>query len=143
MQDAYVNAFRSVVKETQSTTGFELPEHVECYVVMLLAQYLDRPYFLPEEGFARAYLKLKKPAKYNAKELGDACLIVSGAFQIYGQRIGLTRKYYCDIGISSYDMVASTLNYTLFSTLSQHFIFVSDFINCVVSPKVQYKGLFR
>ena len=144
MQDAYVNAFRSVVKETQATTGFELPEPIECYVVMLLAHYMDRPDFLPEKSFAHAYLKLRKPAGHSAKELGDACLIVCGAFQTYGTHMGLTKKYFQDIGISSYDMIAHNLNYTLFSMLSQHFVFVSEFIDRVVTPPpVQYKGLFR
>lgn len=143
MQDAYINAFKSVVKETQAVTGLELPEQIECYVIMLLAHYMDRPDFLPEEGFGRAYLKLRKPAGYSAKELGDACLLVSGAFQMYGKKQGLSRQYFQNIGISSYDMISHNFNFTLFSTLSQHFVFVSDFIDRVVSPPlIQYKGLY-
>jgi len=135
MNDAYVNAFRDVVKETQAETGLELPESVEAYVVMLLAHNMDRPDFLPERSFAEAYLKLRKPADYNAKELGDACLLVSGAFPSYGQRYGLNKKYYQNIGISSYDMVAETMNGEMFKTLSVHFVFLSDFIEVVISPE--------
>ena len=54
MKDVYVDAFRGVVKETQNTTGYELPEHLEAYIVMLLANYVERPDFLPEHGFANA-----------------------------------------------------------------------------------------
>jgi hypothetical protein len=144
MKDAYVDAFRSVVLETQAETGFELPEPVQAYVVMLLAYNMDRPDFLPERSFAEAYLKLRRPAGYSAKELGDACLLVSGAFPSYGRKHGLDRTYYQDIGISSYDMVAETLNGELFRTLSIRFVFVSDFIGIVTrSTKDEHYILFR
>ena len=134
MKDAYVDAFRGVIKETQVDTGLELPESIEAYVVMLLAHNMDRPNFLPEHSFAEAYLKLRRPANYSAKELGDACLLVSGVFPSYGTRHGLNKRYYQDIGISSYDMVAETLNGELFRTLSVHFIFISEFITIVTTP---------
>ena len=50
MNDAYRVAFYDVVKETQAKTGYELPEHLEAYVVMLLAYYIDRPEYLPEKS---------------------------------------------------------------------------------------------
>lgn len=133
MKDAYVDAFHRVVKETQASTGLELPEAIEAYVVMLLAHNMERPNFLPEHSFAKAYLKLSRPADYSAKELGDACLFVSGVFPTYGRKHGLDRRYYQDIGITSYDMVAEVFNRSLFSTLSTHFIFVSDFISIVTN----------
>ena len=144
MKDVYVDAFRGVVKETQAETGYELPETIEAYVVMLLAHNMDRPDFLPEHSFAQAYLKLRRPADYNAKELGDACLLVTGAFPSYGSKHGLNRKYFQDIGITSYDMVAERFNMELFSTLSTHFVFVSDFITIVTrSSKDEHYNLFR
>ena len=144
MKDAYTEVFFNIVKETKVETGYELPEEIEAYVVMLLAHYLDRPDFLPEHSFAQAYLKLRRPADYNAKELGDACLLVTGAFPSYGSKHGLNRKYFQDIGISSYDMVAERFNEELFSTLSNHFVFVSDFITIVTrSSKREHYNLFR
>ena len=144
MKDVYVDAFRGVVKETQAETGYELPETIEAYVVMLLAHNMDRPHFLPEHSFAQAYLKLRRPADYTAKELGDACLLVTGAFPSYGSKHGLDRRYFQDIGISSYDMVAEIMNSDLFGTLSNHFIFVSDFITIVTrSTKHEHYNLFR
>jgi hypothetical protein len=144
MKDVYVDAFRGVVKETQAETGYELPETIEAYVVMLLAHNMDRPHFLPEHSFAQAYLKLRRPADYTAKELGDACLFVTGAFPYYGSKHGLDRRYFQDIGISSYDIVAESFNTELFSTLSNHFVFVSDFITIVTrSSKDEHYNLFR
>lgn len=144
MKDAYVDAFRGVVKETSYTEGYELPEPIEAYVVMLLAQNMDRPDFLPKHSFAEAYLKLRRPADLSAKELGDACLFVSGVFPHYGTRKGINRRYYQDIGISSYDMVAETMNGELFKQLSIHFDFVSDFISIVTrSTTSEQNSLFR
>ena len=137
MKDAYVNAFRDVVKETQAATGLELPESIEAYVVMLLAHNMERPNFLPERSFAEAYLKLRRPANYSAKELGDACLFVTGVFPQYGRKHGLDRGYYQNIGISSYDMVSEVLNRNLFSALSTHFVFVSDFITVATGSNIK------
>jgi len=133
MKDAYVDAFRGIVQETKQDTGLELPESIEAYVVILLAHNMDRPDFLPEHSFAEAYLKLRRPASYSAKELGDACLFVSGAFPSYGSKHGLDKSYYQDIGITSYDMVAETLNGELFSQLSTHFVLISDFIDITIN----------
>lgn len=144
MKDAYTNAFYGVVKETQEKTGLELPEPIEAYIVMLLAHNIDRPNFLPERSFAEAYLKLRRPARYNAKELGDACLFVCGVFPAYGKKHGLDRTYYTGIGVSSYQMVAETLNGQLFNQLAAHFEFLSEFIELVTVPNSQptfFKGI--
>lgn len=144
MNDVYVNAFLGVVKETQTKTGYDLPVHIEAYVVMLLAQNMDRPNFLPQKSIAEAYLKLRKPANYSAKELGDACLFMSGVFPTYGNKQGLTRKYFQDVGTTSYEMVAEVMNGELFTTLARHFVFVSDFIEITIhSSKHERYNLFR
>ena len=127
MLDAYTNAFFTVVKETQESTGYELPVHLEHYVVMVLAIHIDKPNWHPEESFAEAYLKMN--SRSNAKELGDICLFVSGVFPNYGSKRGLPRSYFQDIGKSSYSQVTGEL----FTDLSLHFDFLSDFINISLS----------
>lgn len=144
MKDAYTEVFYDIVQETQYKTGYDLPENIEAYVVMLLAHYIDRPNFLPENSFAEAYLKIRRPANYSAKELGDTCLFITGMFPTYGRKHGLNRKYYQDIGIGSYEMVAEIMNGELFKTLATHFVFVSDFIEITVhSTKDERYNLFR
>ena len=144
MKDAYVDAFRVVVKQTCDTEGYELPEPIEAYVVMLLANNMDRPEFLPEKSFAQAYLRLRRPGHLSAKELGDTCLFVTGVFPQYGIKYGISRRYYQDIGISSYDMVSETMNGELFKQLSIHFGFISDFIGVVTSSSTERRNnLFR
>ena len=144
MKDEYTSAFYDVVKESQLRTGYVLPEHVEAYVVMLLAHHIDRPNFLPEKSFGEAFLKLRNPADYSAKELGDTCLFVTGVFPTYGSKHGINRRYYQEIGSTSYEMVSEVMNRDLFSTLSKHFKFVSDFIEITVhSPIGERSNLFR
>lgn len=133
MKDAYTSTFYEVVQETKIRSGFEIPVELESYVVMLLAYHIDRPYFLPENSFAEAYLKLKRPANYSAKELGDTCLFVTGIFPAYGTKRGLDRKYYSSIGIGSYEMVAEVMHKELFSNLARHFNFLSEFIELTVN----------
>ena len=79
-----------------------------------------------------------------AKDLADTCLFVAGVFPSIGKRKGISRRYYQDIGSTSYGMVAESLNPELFTTLSKHFIFLSDFIEVTVnSSKLPPKTLFR
>lgn len=144
MNDAYRIAFYDVVKETQADTGYDLPDHLEAYVVMLLAHHIDRPDYLPEKSFAEAYLRLKRPANLSAKELGDTCLFITGVFPTYGKKHGLNRRYFQDIGIGSYEMVAEVMHPNLFSQLATHFNFLSDFIEVIThSPRHELNNLFR
>jgi hypothetical protein len=141
MNDAYTAAFFDAVRETQNSSGYDLPEHIEAYVVMLLSSYVDKDDFPPESTVTVQYLSLKD--SYQAKDLGDTCLFISGAFPNFKKHHGVTRRFYQDIGSSSYDM-ASTMNDTLFPTLAKHFVFLSDFIDLTInSPKHELSSLFR
>jgi len=132
MKDAYTTAFYDVVKETQSTSGYELPQHLEAYIVMLLSDFVERTDFLPEKSFAEAFLSVQRVGQ--AKELGDVCLFVSGVFPTYKKRFGLSRKYFQDIGASSYER-CSIMNEDLFIQLATHFNFLSEFIEISCSRK--------
>ena len=144
IEDAYRLAFYNVVKDTQSRSGLELPEHIEAYVVMLLANFVDKPDFLPKESFAEAYLKLSRPGNLSAKELGDTCLFVTGVFPTYGRKYGINRNYYMKIGIGSYQMVAEVMHGDLFGSLAQHFEFLSDFIDTTIHSATELRSnLFR
>ena len=133
MKDAYLSAFYDVVKDTQKTTGFELPEHLEAYVVMLLASFTDRTHFLPEYSFAETYIRLINLKSPNIKELGDTCLFVSGVFPKYKTRYGLNVEYFSSIGSNSYLQVAETMNADLFIDLSNRFNYVREFISITVN----------
>jgi len=140
MNDAYTSALFDVVKETSATRGYDLPEPIEAYVVMLLANFVDKPNFLPDT-FAQAFLTIKTTNE--AKELGDTCLFVAGVFPSIGTRKGLSRRYYQDIGSTSYEM-ASDMNVELFPLLARHFVFLSKFIEVTVNTSTHSQSnLFR
>ena len=141
MKDAYTTAFYDVVKETQAKSGMELPHHVEAYIVMLLSDFVDRDDIPPDQTFAEMFLTLRDTRQ--AKQLGDTCLIISGAFPKFKQRHGISRRYYQDIGSTSYEM-ASDMNAKLFPVLARHFVFLSEFIELTVnSSKLTHSNLFR
>jgi hypothetical protein len=109
---------------------------------MLLTSYVEKPDFLPEEGFGPTLFRIKHFSQ--AKDLADTCLFVAGVFPTMGNRKGISRRYYQDIGSTSYEMVAESLNPELFSTLAKHFIFLSDFIDVTVNTSKHLpNNLFR
>ena len=141
MNDTYTSALFDVVKETSATSGYDLPEPIEAYIVMLLASYVDKPNFLPET-FGMSLMQLKTSSE--AKQLADTCLFVAGVFPNMGERKGLKRRYYQDIGSTSYEMVAEVQHPELFNTLATHFTFLSEFIEVTVhSSKHVQSILFR
>jgi hypothetical protein len=141
MNEAYRLAFYDVVKETQATSGCELPHHIEAYIVMLLADFVDRNDVPPDSTFAQLFLSIQN--NQQAKYLGDMCLFVSGAFPTLKAKHGINRRYYQDIGSTSYDM-ASDMNDDLFPVLSKHFVFLSNFIETTVNTSKQMQSnLFR
>lgn len=138
MKDAYTNAFYGIVRETQDLHGYDLPQHLEAYIVMLLANHVEHPDFLPNTSFAEKYLSIE--SRKDAKSLGDTCLFVSGVFPSMGKRKGLDRSYYTNIGIGSY----SSMYGDLFEELAKHFLFLSDFIDITIhSSKPKSYNLFR
>lgn len=139
MKDEYTTAFYDIVKEASKTTGYQLPLEIEAYVVMLLADKIDKPNFLPETSFAESLLALKQPYRLTAKELGDTCLFVTGVFPEYG--IGV--DYYSSIGKNSYTLIQQGMNIELFSLLATRFDFIREFINLTINPKKLPISLIR
>lgn len=141
MKDAYTSAFYDIVKDTQIIHGYELPYPVEAYIVMLLGEFVDRTDIPPNETFAEMFLTIQSSRQ--AKKLGDTCLFVAGAFPTLKAKHGINRRYYQDIGSTSYEM-ASDMNIDLFPVLAKHFVFLSNFIELTVnSPKLTQSNLFR
>ena len=130
MDDNYVRIFHTLVRETRTSYGFDLPGDIEQYVVMLLADHVDRPDWMPDTSFAQAYMLIQNSR--DAKTVGDECLFLCGVFPDYGQRRGLDVSYYSAIGSGSYSRASRDLHKELFEDLSQHFSIVSRFINHTV-----------
>lgn len=129
MKDAYTTLFYDAVTNTKQTHGYTLPEHIEVYLVALLAENTDRPDFLPTKSFAESFLSANTPRK--KKEFADTCLFVSGVFPYLGEKRGINRSYYRDMGTTSYEMLSEHWHPELFSQLAQHFDFLAQFIEVV------------
>jgi len=125
MRDEYFVPMNELIVHTRTETGYTLPEDIEVYVSALLAHYIDKPNFLPEQSFAEAYTVLGKRDYESAKNLGDTCLFLSGVFPKYGKRYGLNKRYYREIGSSSYGL----LQRQLFQLLARNFDFVAEYIH--------------
>jgi hypothetical protein len=130
MDDHFVQVFHSLVRNTRKSYGYELPQLVEQYVVLLLADHINRPDWMPENSFAEAYMLIQNSR--DAKVLGDECLFLCGVFPEYGKRRGLDVDYYANIGSGSYSRASRELHHALFDDLSQNFKVVSKFINTAV-----------
>jgi hypothetical protein len=135
MQDEYVTTFYNVVSEVKLKVGFALPTHLEVYVVMLLADHVDKSNFLPKKTFAESYLSLTNINKSQAKKLGDACLFVTGVFPEYNRSKGFSIDYYSSIGKNSYQVALSTSKMKIFQSLTQHFDAVRDYISFIMNKK--------
>lgn len=125
LRDAYVHAFSDLVKQTREHTGIELPEHVECYVVLLLADHVEKIEFLPNKTFAESFLSIQTAR--DAKAVGDACLFTAGVFPGYRNT-----RYISDLGISAYSQVRKPHNEELFETMARGFAVIRNFINHAV-----------
>lgn len=135
MQDEYVTAFYNIVSEVKLKVGFALPTHLEVYVVMLLADHVDKSNFLPKKTFAESYLSLNNINKSQAKKLGDTCLFVTGVFPEYNNNRGFSIDYYSAIGKSSYHLALSVSRMNIFESLTQHFDAVRDYISYIMNKK--------
>ena len=122
MHDAYHSTFARIVNDTREQTGIELPMHIEHYVVCLLAKHIDTTDFLPKPTFVQALYSIRSAT--DAKLLGDSCLFTTGVFPTYKQK-----RYIVHIGASAY----SSIRTELFEDLSEHFDYVSNFINVAVN----------
>ena len=85
-----------------------------------------------------AMTTLQEQKKYDAKTLGDTCLFVRGVFPNYGKAYGIQKRYYSQIGKSSYEIVSEVLHPELFGKLAYHFDFLGDFIEMSIKSNPSF-----
>ena len=127
MKDEYTSAFHDIVKEASETTGYQLPLEIESYVVMLLADKIDKPNFLPKTTFAQELFGIQNN-RLKGKELGDSALFLTGVFPEYCEN-KVSVRYFVEIGSTSYTQCSKHLHSDLFEALSGNFNFIRKFIN--------------
>lgn len=135
MNRVYVNAFYDLIKERSLSTGFEMPEPVETYVVFLLAQRVEKPNLIPDPSFAEHYLTLTQNLKpLEIKNFADDCLFFTSLMPEYGKRRGLNMDYYCALGISSYYAYSDLMHEAFYTQMGNWFYHLRNFIEASLKP---------
>ena len=115
MKDIYVEKFSAVLEEIHTFRAYPI---VKVYVSVLLAEHVEKTDFF-SEPFGMRYMNIQK--SYNAKELGDNCLVIAGIFPGYR---GMPDNYYVDIGSGSYSAAAHATGSRVFAQLAENFDFI-------------------
>lgn len=127
MQAEYLEMFEQLVREVIRTQGLCLPYELQQYTTAVMAEYTDKPRVTLDKTFAELYLTAESAR--DCKTVGDAALLVYGAFPQYRQHRGMHRSYYREIGRSAY----SRIHRQPFEMMSEHWDLAGDLVQATVS----------
>ena len=127
MQAEYLTLFEQLVREVVETQGLCLPWELQQYTTAVMAEYTDQPRVTLGKTFAELYLTAE--TAQDCKTVGDAALLVYGAFPEYRRHRGVNRRYYAEIGRSAY----SRIHRQPFNIMSEHFDLAGDLVQATVT----------
>ena len=143
MKDVYVRTFHVLITERERETGFQMPKPVENYCVRLLAERVENKNLIPDPSFAEKYLTMyQNPRAEEFRQFGDDCLFFTSVLPEYGNRRGLSKRYYCDLGVASYDTCGTLVNDNLYKQLSNCFYELQEFLESTIKNR-PIEGLFK
>lgn len=136
MKDVYIRTFYTLIKEQERDTGFQLPQPVEHYCVYLLAERVEKKNIIPDPSFAERYLQMyQDPRLEEFKEFGDDCLFFTSLLPEYGNRRGLSKSYFCDLGAASYETCNTLSQDDLYRHLSRCFYELQQFLESTIKNR--------
>ena len=127
MQAEYLELFEQLVREVIETQGLCLPWELQQYTTAVMATYTDQPDPTLGKTFAELYLTAE--TALDCKTVGDAALLVYGAFPQYRRHRGVHRRYYSEIGRSAYSRIPRQP----FNMMSEHFDLAGDLVQATVT----------
>jgi hypothetical protein len=127
MNAEYLQLFEQLVREVVRTQGLCLPWELQQYTTAVMAEYTDQPDPTLGKTFAELYLTAE--TALDCKTVGDAALLVYGAFPQYRQHRGVHRRYYSEIGRSAYSRIPRQP----FHMMSEHFDLAGDLVQATVT----------
>ena len=127
MQAEYLEIFEQLVREVVESQGLCLPWELQQYTAAVMADYCDKPDVTLGKTFAELYLTAE--TVNDCKSVGDAALLVYGAFPEYRRHRGVNRDYYRDIGRSAY----SRIHRQPFEMMTEHFDLAGDLVQATVA----------
>lgn len=136
VKDVYVRTFRTLVREREKNTGFELPQAVENYCIMMLAERVEKTQLIPDPSFAEKYLSMyQSPKAEEFRQFGDDCLFFVSILPEYGARRGLSKNYYCDLGVASYSTCGDLIGDNLYNQLASCFYEIQKFLESTIKNR--------
>jgi len=127
MNAEYLQIFERLVTEVIQAQGLCLPWELQQYTTAVMAEYTDKPDVTLGKTFAELYLTAETVT--DCKWVGDAALLVYGAFPQYRRHRGVDRSYYREIGRSAY----SRIHRQPFEMMSKHFDLAGDLVSATVT----------
>jgi len=127
MNAEYLQIFERLVTEVIQAQGLCLPWELQQYTTAVMAEYTDKPDVTLGKTFAELYLTAETVT--DCKWVGDAALLVYGAFPQYRRHRGIDRSYYREIGRSAY----SRIHRQPFEMMSEHFDLAGDLVSATVT----------
>lgn len=127
MQAEYLEIFEQLVREVVESQGLCLPWELQQYTAAVMADYCDKPDVTLGKTFAELYLTAE--TVNDCKSVGDAALLVYGAFPEYRRHRGVNRRYYSEIGRSAYSRIPRQP----FNMMSEHFDLAGDLVQATVT----------
>ena len=124
----YVRSSYELVFEAEGKSQTYLDEHIESYLVRLLAKWFDRNDIPPETPVAILLMTaMQKPREQELANVADICLFYDG-FKIKHQRWP-SITYYKDLGTTAYGMAYVASNDNLYTQLEQNFAVCSKILS--------------
>jgi len=127
MQAVYLTIFEQLVREVVQAQGLCLPWELQQYTTAVMAEYTDQPDVTLGKTFAELYLTAE--TAHDCKTVGDAALLVYGAWPTYRQHRGVNPEYYREIGTSAYGRI----DREVFAMMSDNFSIAAELISSVVN----------
>jgi len=128
--DQYTEMFRQLSESARAFTGITLPQYLEIYGVLILADHMRKGRWEPQPSFAECYLTISNAVA--ARDFGDECLFLCGVFPEYANRRGMNKSYYQSLGQGAYWRASKELQPELFESLAKHFAIMSQWMLAVV-----------
>ena len=130
--------WQQVLRDAQQDCSVQLDVNVEQYLTSLLIRYTNQP-SLTQQIFASNFLEAvgSQSSQRNAslQEVGDQCLLYTGLFPRFKQRI-LTIDYFITLGRSAYLSMSDT-SLQIYRTLSYHFVQMMDILQSIRQDQLE------
>ncbi len=131
------HALKSILEETYSLHGWNIPKHIVNYQTDILASKIDKNPWQPEPSYAERYMAIR--TSQQALDLADTCWFTRSVFPELGAHRGINSSYYVDMGLACYALAQRTSPSPTLELMAKHFEFLAE---CAYTA-IRHYGDFR